>query len=68
MNINNYVLSGLISIVEGLVGFLIGCIGGFELIDYYNDRNWMGLRGGLRGLYNNNGLIYEVVGSNYDRF
>lgn len=39
MYIINYVLSGFISIVEGLVGFLIGCIGGFELIDQYYDCN-----------------------------
>lgn len=66
-NTINHVLSGQTSIVEGLAGFLTGRIGGPELTDQYNDRNRMGLRGGSRGLHNNNGPTYGVVGSNYDR-
>lgn len=66
-NTINHVLSGPTSIVEGLAGFLTGRIGGPELTDQYNDRNRMGLRGGSRGLHNNNGPTYGVVGSNYDR-
>lgn len=66
-NTINHVLSGPTSIVEGLAGFLTGRIGGPELTDQYNDLNRMGLRGGSRGLHNNSGPTYEVVGSNYDR-
>lgn len=66
-NTINHVLSGPTSIVEGLAGFLTGRIGGPELTDQYNDRNRMGLRGDSRGLHNNNGPTYGVVGSNYDR-
>lgn len=60
-------MTGPTSNVEGLAGFLTGRIGGLGLTDQYNDRNKMGLRGDSRGLHNNNGPTYGVVGSNYDR-
>lgn len=63
----NHVLTGPTSNVEDLAGFLTGRIGGLGLTYQYNDRNRMGLRGGSRGLHNNKGPTYGVVGSNYDR-